>query len=101
MLLSCIGNCRGYCNNLPEKSGDVGLKILAFLHFGQVLLDIGEDAMELRLVCLFACIEFDESALKHLNEVAHYGIVELLLLPSGEPRIDRHLFLFIFISARK
>jgi hypothetical protein len=48
-------------------------------------LDIGEDSVKFALICGLVSVEFDEPALKDLDEVADYGIVGLLLLASGKP----------------
>jgi len=63
-------------------------------------LNIGENAMKFELISIFVGVEFDQSALQHLNQVGYYRIVGLLLLASGKPRIDRHLF-YLILSAIK
>ena len=51
--------------------------------------------MEFMLIGVLMGVEFDESALEDFYEVAHDRVVGLLLLASGKPRINRHLFIYI------
>jgi hypothetical protein len=72
-----------------------GLEILALLHFGEVVLQTGEYAVELALVGLLPHVEFDDPSLEDSDEVQDERVVRLLLLAGGEPRVDRH---FIYIN---
>ena len=90
-----MSNCRGYRNNLPKKQWNLWFQIFAVFHLDQMLLYIGEDSMEFMLIGVLMGVEFDESALEDFYEVAHDRVVGLLLLASGKPRINRHLFIYI------
>jgi len=57
--------------------------------------------VEFNLISFFPCIEFDQSALKYLYEIAYYWVIGLLLLSCGKPRINGHWVLFNIIVAIK
>jgi len=64
-------------------------------------LYVCEYRVKFNFISFLPCIEFDQSALKHLYEVAYYRIIGLLLLSSGKPRINGHWVLFNIIVAIK
>ena len=79
-----------------EGGSKLGFQVLAVLHFGKVVVQVGEDGMELVLVGLLGSIEFDDSALEDVDEVEEKTIIGLFLVPSGKTRVYRHDY-FYFI----
>jgi hypothetical protein len=68
-----------------EAVGKLGFEVLVLFHFGEVVVDTGEDGVKLVLVGLLVCVKFDYPALEHLEEIEEKAVVVLLLLPGGEP----------------
>lgn len=64
-----------------------------------MVMNVGEDCMELMLVGLLRSVEFDDSALKNVEEIKEKVIIGLLLVTSGKTGVYRH-WLFLFIHKR-
>lgn len=78
----------GKADEFSEAVGKFGLEVLAFFHFGKVVLKTEQYAMKLRLICLLPHVEFDYPSLQDRDQIEDEVVVCLLLLPSSKPRVD-------------
>ena len=95
LRLSLDLDIAGQRDEFPEGVGDLGLEVLIILHFGEVMLQVEQDAVEFGLICLLASVKFNYPTLEDGDEVHYEAVVGLLLLAGGEARVDRH---FIYIN---